>query len=152
MKKIITVLVLALGFTLTTQAQKGKHHKLEQFTIEQQTTLAVKRMTLKLDLTTTQQRQIKPLLADKIAKRKVMHQKRKAMKDANKKHLKLSANKRFNKEIQMLDAKIAFKAEMKRILNKEQYERFEKMSDRRMHKKRKHHKNNKKEKREKHRE
>ncbi|WBX73264.1 hypothetical protein PG913_10430 [Tenacibaculum pacificus] len=146
MKKIIAVCVLALGFIFTIQAQKGKHHKLEQFTIEQQTTLAVKRMTLKLDLTNAQQNQIKPLLADNIAKRKVMHEKRKGMKEAGKKNAKLSANERFNKEVQILDAKIAFKAEMKRILDKKQYERFEKISDRKMHKKRKHHKNNKKEK------
>lgn len=150
MKKIITVLVLALGFTLTTHAQKGKHHNLEQFTTAQQTELTVKKMTLKLDLTTTQQGQIKPLLADKIAKRKVMHQKRKAMKEAGKKKGKLSANERFDREMKMLDAKIAFKANMKRILNEKQYERFEKMSDRMMQKKhKKHTKNGKKEKRDK---
>ena len=43
MKKIIIVLVLVLGFSLTTQAQKGKHHNLEQFTVAQQTELSIKK-------------------------------------------------------------------------------------------------------------
>lgn len=145
MKNIIAVLVLAVGFTLTTQAQKGKRNNSEKLTVEQQTELAIKKMTLKLDLTTSQQSQIKPLLAQKIEKRKAMHEKRKAMKESNKKREKLSANERFEKKNQMLDNKIAFKADMKRILNKEQYEKFEKISARKMHKgKRKHKKGSKK--------
>ena len=134
MKKLVTVLVLVIGFTLTTQAQKGKRNNLAQLTAQQQTELAVKKMTLKLDLTTSQQRDIAPLLTEKIAKRKEMHQKRKAMKESGKKRAKLSANERFEKQNKMLDSKIAFKAEMKRILNKQQYERFEKMSAKKKHK------------------
>ena len=102
-------------------------------------------MTLKLDLTTSQQGLIKPLLFDKISKKKVMFEKRKAIKKANKKQPKLSKSERFEKEAQLLDAKIAFKAKMKRILNEQQYEKFEKMSDKKRTKKDK--RNNKKEKR-----
>ncbi|QXP72643.1 hypothetical protein H0I31_02780 [Tenacibaculum sp. AHE15PA] len=134
MKKLVTVLVLAIGFTLTTQAQKGKRNNLEMLTVEQQTELAVKKMTLKLDLTTSQQRDITPLLTDKFIKRKEMHQKRKAMKESGEKRAKLSADDRFNKKSNALDAQITFKAEMKRILNKQQYERFEKMSAKKKHK------------------
>lgn len=149
MKKIIALLVLAVGFTLTTQAQKGKRGDFEKLTVAQQTELAVKKMTLKLDLTAAQQRKIKPLLAEKIAKRKTMHEKRKAMKESGKERKKLSANERFAKKSQMLDAQIAFKADMKRILNEKQYERFEKMAARKKHgakkkmKRRKHKKNSK---------
>ena len=134
MKKLVTILVLAIGFTVTTQAQKGKRNNAAQLTVQQQTELAVKKMTLKLDLTASQQRDISPLLTEKIAKRKEMHEKRKAMKDSDEKRKKLSADERFEKQNKMLDAKIAFKGEMKRILNKEQYERFEKMSARKKHK------------------
>ena len=143
MKKIVTLLVLAVGFTLTTQAQKGKRNNLEKLTVKQQTELAVKKMTLKLDLTSSQQRQIRPLLADRIAKRKVMHEKRKAMKESAKMRKELSATERFEKKSQLLDRKIAFKAEMKRVLNKQQYERFEKISARKMHKAKKKMKNRK---------
>ena len=134
MKKTIVLLILAVGFTLTTQAQKGKRNKLEKLTVKQQTELAVKKMTLQLDLTASQQREIKPLLAEKITKRKTMHEKRKAMKENGQKRKELSANERFEKKSKMLDRKIAFKAEMKRVLNIQQYERFEKMCARKTHK------------------
>ncbi|WP_299162363.1 hypothetical protein [uncultured Tenacibaculum sp.] len=152
MKKIIALLVLAIGFTLTSQAQKGKRGDFEKLTVAQQTELAVKKMTLKLDLTAAQQRRVKPLLAEKIAKRKTMHEKRKAMKESGKKREKPSADERFAKKSKMLDAQIAFKADMKRILNEKQYERFEKMAARKKHKlkkKMKHrkHKKNSKERR-----
>jgi hypothetical protein len=143
MKKIVALLVLAIGFTFTTQAQKGKRGDLEKLSIKQQTELAVKKMTLKLDLTSSQQQQIRPLLADKIAKRKVMHEKREAMKESGKKRKELSANERFKKKNELLDNKIVFKAEMKRILNKQQYEKFEKSGARKMHKAKKKMKNRK---------
>lgn len=152
MKKTITILVLAIGFITISHAQKGKRGDFEKLTTEQQTELAVKKMTLKLDLTPAQQRQIKPLLAEKIVKRKTMRAKRKEMKDSGKKREKLSANERFEKQSKMLDRQIAFKADMKRILNEKQYERFEKMAGKRKHKaikkmkKRKHRKEMKKEK------
>jgi len=134
MKRIIAVLVVALVFSLTTQAQKGKKNKLERLSVAQQTELAVKKMTLKLDLTTSQQNQIKPLLAEKIAKRKTMHEQRKAMRESGKKRVKLSADERFERKNKALDSQIAFKTEMKRILNKQQFERFEKMSKKRAQK------------------
>lgn len=152
MKKIIAILVLAIGFTISTQAQRSKKGDFEKLTTEQKTELAVKKMALKLDLTPAQQRQIKPLLAERIAKRKTMHAKRKAMKENGEKREKLSANERFEKQSKMLDRQIAFKADMKRILNDKQYERFEKMVGKRKHKamkklkKRKHRKEMKKEK------
>ncbi len=143
MKKIVALLVLAVGFTLTTQAQKGKRSHLEKLTVKQQTELAVKKMALKLDLTDSQQRQIRPLLAEKIAQRKSMHEKRKAMKESGEKRKKLSANSHFEKKSKILDNQIAFKAEMKRVLNKQQYDKFEKMSARKMHRAKKKMKNRK---------
>ena len=151
MKKLLTVLVLAVGFTVTTQAQKGDKGKREQLTVEQQTELEVKKMTLKLDLTEAQQNQIKPLIAKKVAERKEMWTKRKAMKESDSKP---SSEERYAMKTKMLDKQIAYKTEMKRILNEQQYERFEKMAarkmnrhkkkgDRKMHEKRKHQKENK---------
>lgn len=129
MKKLIAVLVLAVGFTVTTQAQK--ENKRQKLTVEQQTELQVKKLTLKLDLTEAQQNQIKPLIAKQVAKRQEMRVKRKAMKESDKKP---TAEERYEMKNKMLDKQIAFKAEMKRILNEQQYERFEKMSARKTHK------------------
>ena len=64
MKKIISILVLVFAVTFTTQAQKKRGERGEngsKLTIEQHTTLAVKKMTLALDLSDKQQKQIKPL-------------------------------------------------------------------------------------------
>mgnify|MGYP000020561158 CR=1 FL=1 len=143
MKKIIAILVVALSFSFTTQAQKGKKNKLERLTVAQQTELAVKKMTLNLDLTTSQQNQIKPLLAEKIAKRKEMQEQKKAMKESGEKRVKPSAAERFEKKNKALDNKIAFKAEMKRILDKQQFERFEKINKKKAHKAKKKMKNKK---------
>ena len=98
MKKIIGILVLAVVFTISNHAQKGKRGDFEKLTKEQQTELAVKKMTLKLDLTPAQQRQIKPLLAQRVTKRKALYAKRKARKEKGMKGEELSANERFEKQ------------------------------------------------------
>ncbi|CAM1334845.1 hypothetical protein [Tenacibaculum aestuariivivum] len=134
MKKIIIVLVLALSFTLTTQAQKEIRNNLQKLSTEQQTELEVKKLTLKLDLSISQQKQITPLLAEKIQKRKKRYEKRKAIRGSEKKREELSANEIFNKKKEYLDDQIYFNTEMKRILDKQQYDRFQKISNRKTHK------------------
>lgn len=84
-------------------------------------------MTLKLDLSSEQAKQIKPLLLEQVRERKAMKEKRKSLKSSNK---KLTADERFAIKSALLDKKIAFKKEMKRILNEKQYEKFEKKINR----------------------
>ncbi|OSY87378.1 hypothetical protein WH52_12090 [Tenacibaculum holothuriorum] len=132
MKKIVSTLVILLAFVFSTQAQKrNKKENHEPLSVEQKTNLAVKKMTLALDLTANQQRRIKPLLAQKIEKRQKMREEFKARKKNNQ---KLSADERYAKMNAKLDSQIAFKAEMKQILNKEQFEKFEKIALKRKHK------------------
>jgi lipopolysaccharide export LptBFGC system permease protein LptF len=124
MKKIITIILLVFAFTLTAQAQKGKRKmRAEKLSTEQQTILAVKKMTLSLDLTASQQNELKPLVAKKISDRKAHYKKMKATQKVRK---KLSADERFAKVNERLDNQIAMKRKMKKILNKEQFEKFEK--------------------------
>lgn len=133
MKKIITMIVLVIGIAFTTQAQKkDRGNKKDDFTPKQKTELAVKKMTLKLDLTDNQISQIKPLLRKQITERSEMHKKRKASKE---KDTKLSSDERYAMAIKKLDKQIAFKKKMKSILNEKQYERFEKMAARKKGKK-----------------
>ena len=125
MKKIASILVLVFAFTFVAQAQKKrKKMKGAELSVEQQTTLAVKKLTLALDLTDSQQNQIKPLIAEKIADRKANFEKRKTAKKESK---KLSADERYAKENKRLDKGIAMQNDMKRILNDEQYAKFKKM-------------------------
>ena len=80
MKKVITLFVLVFAFTFSTQGQNKKAKRASKLTIEQQTTLAVKKMTLALDLSEKQQNDIKPILMAKITERKMAIKKRKAAK------------------------------------------------------------------------
>ncbi|CAM1357357.1 hypothetical protein [Tenacibaculum halocynthiae] len=131
MKKIIGFLVFVISISTSVNAQKEKK---ERMTVEQQTELAVKKMALKLDLTDSQQRRVKPLLAEQINEKKELRSKRKAMKESGKKP---SADERYAVANSRLNKLIAFKTEMKSILNEKQYERFEKMTAKKIHKRKK---------------
>lgn len=123
MKKIITVLVLALGFATTTQAQKNQK---DQFTVAQKTELKVKKMILHLDLTNSQVKKITPLVKKQIENREIMREKRRSAKENNK---KLTADERYEMANKNLDEKIATKKRMKQILSEEQFKKFEKMAN-----------------------
>lgn len=126
MRKIASILVLVFAFTLTAQAQKkGKRMQREKLTVEQQTTLAVKKMTLALELSDAQQRKIKPLLSKQIAERRADWEKMKKYKEEKKKP---TAEERYKHQNAKLDKQIAFQKEMKSILNAEQYQKFQKMA------------------------
>ena len=129
MKKIASILVFVFAITLTTQAQKKGDHKRPEFSTEQQTNLMVKKMTLKLDLTEKQQRQVSPIFEAQIVEKKAMMQKRKAAKDAKRKP---TSDERYAMKSEMLDKQIAMKNSMKNILNPAQFEKFEKMKERKM--------------------
>lgn len=140
------MIVLVLGITFTTQAQKkNTGQKKDNLTTKQKTNLAVKKMTLKLDLTARQVKQIRPLLNEQITERKQMHEKRKALKQNDE---KLTADERYAITSDKLDRQIAYKQNMKRILNEKQYEKFEKMAARKKGKRGKKSKKDKKHKRE----
>ena len=124
MKKIVKIIVLVFVFTLTVQAQKKKGNKGAKLTIEQQTTLAVKKMTLALDLSDKQQQQIKPIVMAKMTDRKDFIEKRKASKENNEKP---TSDEIFAIKNKQLDHQIVMKNSIKNILNKEQFEKFEKM-------------------------
>lgn len=125
MKKIIGIVVLVFVFTLTAQAQKKRGNKGSKMTVEQHTELAVKRMTLALDLSDKQQNQIKPLIKAQAEERKAAMEKRK---EARKNDEKPTADEMYAMQSKRLDAQIAFKSNMKKILNDEQFEKFEKMN------------------------
>lgn len=135
MKKIVSILVLVFAVTFTTQAQKkrgDKGNRGPKLTIEQHTTLAVKKMTLALDLSDKQQKQIKPILMAKMADRKAAMEKRKEARENKEKREKPTADEMFAMKNKQLDHQIAMKNSMKNILNKEQFEKFEKMHKSRM--------------------
>jgi len=131
MKNIASILVLIFVFTFTIQAQKKKGDK-PQLTINQQTSLKVKQMTLALDLSDKQQQQLTPLLRAEITFRQAAIEKRK---EARKQKKRPSSDEIYAIKIQELDNKISMKRSMKNILNKTQFETFKKMYKQRIKKK-----------------
>jgi plasmid maintenance system killer protein len=93
--------------------------------VEQQTNLAIKKMTLALDLSEKQQSQIAPLLKTQASKREAAMEKRKQFRAENKRP---TADEIYAMRVNQLDNRIAFKNNMKDILTKEQFETFEKIA------------------------
>jgi protein CpxP len=126
MKKIASILILVFAFIVTVQAQKkGKHNERgSKLTVEQYSNLAIKKMTLALDLSEKQQSQIKPLINAQAASRKAAMESRK---ENRSKKQRPTGDEIYEMKSKQLDHKIAFKNKMKDILDKEQFEKFEKM-------------------------
>lgn len=129
MKAWILAAVMILGLTAT--AQKREHERGERLTPEQRVELQVKKLTLELDLNKKQQGEIKQLLTTKSIEREKMMEKRKAEKEAE---AQRNSEERFAMRSKMLDEKIAMKAEMKKILNEEQFNKFEELEKERQKK------------------
>ena len=131
MKNITSILILVFLFTFTIQAQKKRGYK-QQLTINQQTSLKVKQMTLVLDLSDKQQQQVTPLLRGAIAFRQAAMEERKEVRKQKK---RLSSDEIYAIKSQVLDNKISMKRSMKGILNETQFKTFKKMYTQRMKKK-----------------
>ena len=128
MKNLVSILVLVFAVTFTAKAQKKGKHKKPEFSIEQKADLAVKKMTLALDLSEKQQNQIKPLIMAQITGRKAAMEKRK---EARKNAQKPTADEIYAMKNKQLDKQIMMKNKMRDILNKDQFIKFEKMQARR---------------------
>ncbi len=138
MKKLIFVFVVLI--TMNTQAQDGKREFkegeneekrafLKDLTPEETATLKTKRMTLHLDLTDAQQREVKKINLENAKLRK---SKREGRKYIDSKPTKEERLKMMNER---LDQQIATKKKVKSILNEGQYEKWEKSMKHRTKKK-----------------
>lgn len=119
MKKLI--LVTALALSTLTFAQEKRSEK-DRLTPEQRTELQVKKMTLDLDLNTKQQKEVKSILLDKAKNREVQFA---AFKNNKEKGQILSADEKFEMKTKMLDEQILMKAQMRKTLSAEQFNKWE---------------------------
>lgn len=130
MKKAVMALMLLAG--LTAVAQKGErthrdgYRSMKDWTPEQVATLKTKKMTLALDLTTSQQDQVNVLHLENAKLRQAKMEERKAQKEAGESK-KLTSDERYALANARLDRQIAQKAEMKKILTEAQYEKWQKI-------------------------
>jgi len=127
MKKLIIVCLFASTLIAVGQNEKRNMKLDKNFTTEQQAVLKTKEMALHLDLNESQQTQMLSL-------NKKWIQEKKATKDAYKALNKdeISADQKFDMMNKALDKRLAHQAEIKKVLNKEQYETW-KESSRKMH-------------------
>lgn len=111
------------GMTIMAQPRNNRHQRngMDQFTLEQRSELQVKKLTLELDLTESQQKEIKAFIADKNSK---MEAHRTAMKAMKEKGTKPTSDERFAMKSKMLDEQIAAKKRMQKILNEKQFEKW----------------------------
>lgn len=126
MKTWILAIVILTGITVNAQQKK---ERAESFTPEQRVELQVKKLTLALDLTDKQQKEMKTLLLSRDAEKQQVIENLKTRNH----NQKLTTDERFAMKNKALDKKIAMKAEIKKILTKEQMEKFEIMSAKQHH-------------------
>lgn len=96
-------------------------------TPEQIATLQTKRMALALDLSNAQQRQVQSLNLENAGKRIEKTNEIRARRK-NGKPKKISPEERYTLQLDLLDQQIAQKNRMKKILNRGQYAKWEKMA------------------------
>ncbi len=138
MKKVILLVALLAGFTAMAQkGERGNKGDFKNMSAEQMATLQTKKMTLDLDLTVAQQSKIKAFNLENAKTRKSKMEERQAQKDTSERP-KLTSDEQYAKRTERLDAAIAHKSELKKILSTEQFEKWE-----RHHKKRGEHRKGK---------
>ncbi len=128
MKYLFTILLA--GMTLFTYAQKSNGKKMGQnnYTPQQMAELQTKKMTLALDLTPAQQSKVMALNQKMATERSARMQKFRSMRESGN---TMTSEDRFKMQNEILDIQIKNQAEMKKILNKDQYEQWEKMRKKR---------------------
>ena len=134
MKKLIIAALLVVGMTSFAQDKKqmGRHHRdeMEKFTPEQRNQLMLKKMTLELNLNASQQKEMSKIIAENSAKREARMKEMKANADSS---TKPTSDEMFARKNRMLDEQIAMKETMKKILNPEQFKKWEDMKGKRHH-------------------
>ncbi len=123
MKNLFLAIALVCGLSVFAQNSTEKR---AEMSAEQRTELRVKELTLKLDLSASQQKEMSKLLLEQQQKREAYKTQRQANKD---KELKMTSDEKFAMKSKMLDEKIAFKTKLKSFLNPAQIEKWEKMSE-----------------------
>lgn len=138
MKTWILAMTMMAGMSMVAQAPAGKpfahnrHERVqrEHLTPQQRAELKSKQLTLKLDLSDKQQKEVERLLLTaENHKEEAFNQRT----EARKAGVKPSDDERLAAKNRMLDARIAMKRELKKVLNIDQYAKLEKLQEERKH-------------------
>lgn len=140
MKKLFLIALALVAIQVSAQERRGhkqdkkeRAERMSEYTPEEIAELQTKQMTLQLDLTEAQQKQIMAINVENAKSRKAFMEERKQAME-NDEQEKPSKEERLKMKNDILDKKIAVKKQMKEILNKEQYEKWEAMIEEKMKK------------------
>ncbi|OBX21504.1 MULTISPECIES: hypothetical protein [Bizionia] len=139
MKKIFLIALALVTIQMSAQDKKQMHkkgertEKMQSYTPEEMAELQTKKLTLDLDLTEVQQKQVMALNLEGAKERKAMMEKRQEL-QKEKEAKSVSKDNKLKMKNDKLDKQIAMKAKMKEILNDEQYAKWEKLQKERMEK------------------
>ena len=133
MKKLILFALLIAATTLSAQEKSkfSRKEKTEQMSTDQRNQLRLKKMTLYLDLNADQQKEMGKIIAEMDAKKEALKTQYKAKKEAG---VKPDADEKFAIKNKILDEQIVQKQRVKKILNPDQFEKWEKMKNDRRNK------------------
>lgn len=132
MKKLLIIALALVTIQVSAQERGERKGKFTDYTPEEIAQLQTKKMTLDLDLTEAQQREVSVINLENAKARKAKMKTRKSRKDSDEKP---SKDERLKMKNDRLDTQIANKQKMKNILNAAQYEKWEKQQARKNHKK-----------------
>ena len=148
MKKLFLITLALVTIQVSAQNKKQgerngdrmeRGERMSDFTPEEMAQLQTKKMTLALDLTASQQKQVQALQLENAKARKAKMEERQAkMKDG--KAERPSKEERFAMMNERLDNKMEMKEKMKKILNEEQFAKWEQNQGRKHGKSNKNHK------------
>ena len=131
MKKLVglTALIILMSLSINAQNNKRENRNNSQFTAEQSATLKAKKMALQLDLNEKQQKSIYKMMKKNAEERLKIREERQAnRKDGT----RPTQEQRFENVNLALDKQIAHKAEMKKILTPEQFDKWNKVRNKSM--------------------
>lgn len=132
MKNLIVIAIALISLQGIAQERQREHRKedrkerpqaLKNLSPEEAATLQTKKMTLHLDLTEGQQKEIYKMNLANAKERQTKMEAAKKMRESGEKP---SKENRYNMMSERLDKQIAQKKQLKSILTKEQFEKFEK--------------------------
>ena len=127
MKKLAVIALMLVTIQVSAQGPRQGKVRHADFTPEEMAQLQTKKMTLDLDLTASQQREVSAINLENAKARKAKMESFKNRKENTERPSKEDILKMKNEK---LDAQIATKKKMKAILNADQYEKFEKLEGR----------------------
>ena len=135
MKRILIIAIALITVNATAQEKKDREERqggdrmeraefLKDLSPEETATLQTKRMALQLDLTEAQQKEIHAIHLEQAKARKTAMETRKKLREDDEK-AKPNKEDRFKRANNQLDNKLAVKSKFKKVLNKEQFEKWE---------------------------